>query len=101
MKTEITVFYKRNVKTGEVLEIQSIKDCYSEVQVIFTKEEVTTDMVLSSKVSVSTKKDWLGRLIVEGYFYVQGEAKDIPSFGDVVCGIQTIEIDIDESKIGV
>ena len=100
MKTEVTVFYKKNLKTGEVLDIQSISSCYSGVVVQFSSSEVTIDDLKALKWPSNLVKDYIGSLAIDGYFAIQGEAKDIPSFGNIVCGTQTIEVEIDESKIG-
>lgn len=101
MKTIIKIFYKKNKKTGEILDIQSIDDQYDEVQVKFTDAEVSVDDLKKLGYGTATLKDWVGKLVIDGYFYIQSEAKDIPSFGNIVCGTQDIDVELDESKIGV
>lgn len=100
MKTPVTVFYQTNKKTGEVITVESITDCYSEVQVYFRAEDVTVEDIKALSFSDTWKKEWIGKLVVDGFFCMQEEAKDIPSIGNIVCGTQTVEVEIDKNTLG-
>lgn len=103
MKVSVEIFYKKNVITGEVLEVQSIGDQYVEVQVAFHKDEITVEQLKEALKGWSniTQRDWVGKFVVDGILYIQCQAKDIPSIGNIICGTQSIQVEIDEDKIGV
>lgn len=98
MKTQVILFYKKNKKTGQI-ETESIKDMYTEVGVEFTGNEISLDQLRETirTYSTSFQKEMIGRFVVDGVAYFSGEAKDIPSIGDIVCGYKTIMADIPDS----
>jgi len=95
MKAEITVHVLRLKNNNEIVDVESINDMYSEVGVKYLASQVTEGQLIEWLKGVWGSR-WakMGASELEsyhenGYFYVQGEAKDIPSIGNYLSCIET------------
>jgi hypothetical protein len=99
MKANIEVFVTRI--NGEVVEMQGISDCYTEVSQCYHIENVTDEQLreyyTSEKYGLNEVYYNYNResLDSDGYFYLQGEAKDITgTIGNVTTTIEKVEVEI-------
>ena len=95
MQAEITAHVLRVANNNEIVDVESINDMYSEIQVKYFATQVTEEQLIEWLKGVWGAR-WakMGASKLEsyhenGYFYVQGEAKDIPSIGNYLSCIET------------
>ena len=99
MQAEITAHVVRLANTNEIVDIESISDMYSEVCVTMYATQVSEAALISwlkrvwgsnwAKMGASMLKSYCD----DGFFVVQGEAKDMPDLGNYICRIETKTVD--------
>jgi hypothetical protein len=101
MKTTIELLVVRNKITNEVIDVQGIKDMYDEVSVEYTSDLVTEQDILnwgnkiySNSYACTYIPDLITKLKTDDLFYIQVEAKDIPSLGNILVNIEKKEIEL-------
>lgn len=99
MKINIELLVATNVLTGEVINALPISSMYETVSVNYPGELVSDNDVIEWGKSVwgtnvyKNVAHYLDEKLEDGYFTLEGEAKDLPDLGDVVLRLKTVELD--------
>lgn len=95
MQAELTTHVLRLKSTNEIVDIESINDMYSEVCVKFYATQVSEEQLIGWLKGVWGDRwakhgsEMLQSYGENGYFHIQGEAKDIPCLGNYLSCIET------------
>jgi hypothetical protein len=99
MQAEITAHVLRLKNNNEIVDVESIQDMYSEVCVKFYATQVSEEQLIDWLKAVwgsrwaKNGSNMLESYHENGYFHIQGEAKDIPCIGNYLSCIETKVID--------
>ena len=99
MKVQVSAVVVRNKDTQELLDVQVIDDNYCETHITYPAGLVSVDeikayatLVWGTRADKNMAKE-ISAVVMGNDFYLQYEAKDLPSIGKVQVTIESKEID--------
>jgi len=102
MKIEIELLVVKNRATGEILEVKPIEGMYTNVAITYPPGTVGIDAILEWGRSIwgdrvfESCAYYLTAVEQGNHFCIEGEAKDVPSLGNVDVSFTAITLDTED-----